>query len=150
MSIDDICNNKIILNNYVKDYIIRKESDNLYIFKTLTELNLFQKDLSNSELIECVYNHNKINCDTYKFLLTYLYKSIDSKKIIQNTILNNICNYNESKSDQFLKTLCSSINKLDERILLKEIINMSRVSKCSLELKIKLNNDEIYWFKIVS
>jgi hypothetical protein len=118
------------------------------IIPFIDEATLFQKNLRGSTITECKINN--INNDIYKYkkLLIYLYSSTDIEIILQNTILNISQQEIYDKGFQYYNQLGVSVQGADTRRTLKEIINIVKIKNYSMELKIKLKNDEIIRFII--
>ena len=118
------------------------------IIPFIDEATLFQKNLRGSTITECKINN--INNDIYKYkkLLIYLYSSTDIEIILQNTILNISQQEIYDKGFEYYNQLGVSVQGADARRTLKEIINIVKIKNYSMELKIKLKNDEIIRFII--
>jgi hypothetical protein len=117
------------------------------IISYISENDLFQKNLRNSKILECKINGNNINVNKYKKLLIHVYSDIDTNIIIQNTILNITTEKIWEKGFEYHDTLNISIQGADAKRTLKEIIKMISVKNHTMELKIKLNDDEIINYK---
>lgn len=118
------------------------------IIPFIDELTLFQKNLRRSTITDCKINNINYNIKKYKKLLIYLYSITDREIILQNTILNISQQEIYDKGFQYYNKLGVSIQGADARRTLKEIINIIKIKKYSMELKIKLYNDEIIHFII--
>ena len=119
------------------------------IIPFIDEATLFQKNLRGSTIVECkINNNNNNNIHKYKKLLIYLYSITDIKTILQNTILNISQEEKYEKGFEYYNQLGVSIQGADARRILKELINIIKIKNYSMELKIKLKNDDIIRFII--
>ncbi len=118
------------------------------IFPAIDEVKLFQKDLRGSVIIYCRINDIDIDARKYKKLLIYLYSNTDIATILQNTALNISRQERYDKGFEYYKQLGISIQGADARRTLREIINIIKIKKYSMGLKIKLKDDEIIHFII--
>jgi hypothetical protein len=118
------------------------------IIPRIDEAKLFQKDLKGSTITYCKINNVKHDIHKYKKLLIYLYSTTDIETILQNTNLNISQQELYDKGFEYYKQLGLSIQGTETRRTLKEIINIVKIKKNSMELKIKLKNDEIISFII--
>ena len=84
----------------------------------------------------------------YKKLLIRLYYNMNKQTILQNTILNISEEEINDKGFDYYESLDLYIQGSDARRTLKEIINIIKIKNSSMELKIRLKNDEIIRFKI--
>jgi len=112
----------------------------------IDERTLFQKDLRGSTLIYCKINNINNDIHKYKKLLIYLYSTTDKEIILQNTSLNISHQEIYVKGFEYYNQLGLSIQGSDARRTLQEIINIVKIKKNSMELKIKLKNDEVVCF----
>jgi hypothetical protein len=116
------------------------------IIPIINEVTLFQKNLRGSTIIECKINNISIDIHKYKKLLIYLYSTTNIEVILQNTILNISQLEIYDKGFEYYNELGISIQGADARRTLKEIINIIKIKNYSLDLKIKLkNNDNIHF-----
>jgi hypothetical protein len=122
------------------------------ICQFLDEKTLFQKKLEGSHIIECKINKINIGINKYNTLLKYLYSSTDLQTIQQNTSLNT--SYKEEDRNKrgytYYKRLGISIQGVNARRTLKEIINIVKIKNFHMELTIKLDNDEIIRFNVIN
>jgi hypothetical protein len=114
----------------------------------IDEPTLFQKNLRGSTITECKINNVKNDIHKYKKLLINLYSTTDIETILQNTILNISQEEIYDKGFEYYNQLGVSIQGADARRTLKEIINITKIKNYSMELKIKLKNDDIIRFII--
>jgi hypothetical protein len=118
------------------------------IIPFIDEATLFQNNLRGSTIVECKINNNNNNIHKYKKLLIYLYSITDIKTILQNTILNISQEEKYEKGFEYYNQLGVSIQCAEARRILKELINIIKIKNYSMELKIKLKNDDIIRFII--
>jgi len=114
----------------------------------IDEPTLFKKNLRGSTIVECKINNINIDIHKYKKLLIYVYSTTDIETIIQNTILKISRQEIYDKGFEYYKQLGISIQGADARRTIKEIINIIKIKNYTMELKIKLKNDEIIRFII--
>jgi hypothetical protein len=114
----------------------------------IDEAILFQKNLRGSTITECKINN--VNNDIHKYhkLLINLYSTIDIETILQNTTLHILQEEIHDRGFRYYTNLGVSIQGADARRTLKEIINIIKIKNYSMELKIKLKNDDIIRFII--
>jgi len=111
--------------------------------------SLFEKNLRNSNIIECKINNINTNQYKYKSLLLFLYKNINNRElIIQQTNLNIVPYEKHNSGFTYHREFNFSIQGADARSTLKEIINMVNIMNYSMELKIQLQDGEILHFNI--
>ena len=143
-------NNTIIVENI--DECTRQEIDGHLIINRIVryvnERQLFEKNLRGSIIEECKINKNKHDIKKYKKILTHIYSNTNTETIMQNTILNISQQEIYEKGFEYYPKLGMSIQGTDARRTLKEIINIIKIKNDSIELKIKLKNDEIIRFII--
>lgn len=120
--------------------------DNIDIY--ISEHKLFKQNLSKSKIIKCKINNEILDINYYNKLLLYLYYHIDKNTIIQNTTLNISKDKIHDKGFKYYKDLGISIQGAESRKTLKEIINVIKLNNFNIELKIKLENNEIINFKL--
>lgn len=143
--------NNIITIPNIQEFMQQIINGNLVltrIFPYIDEVTLFQQNLRKSNIIECKINNVNIDIKKYKKLLIYLYSTTDTEIILQNTILNISQEEIYDKGFEYYNQLSLSIQGADARRTLKEIINIIKIKNYSIELKIKLTNDEIIRFII--
>jgi hypothetical protein len=142
--------NTITIPN-IRDFRQQIIDENLVLTRInpfVDESALFQKNLRGSTITECKINNVKNGKKKYKQLLIDIYSITDIDTILQNAILNISQQEIYDKGFVYYKQLGLSIQGADARRILKEIINIIKIKKYSMELKIILNNDEIIRFII--
>jgi hypothetical protein len=136
-------NNTITIPN-IHEFTQQITNGDLVLTRTtqfVDETRLFQKDILGSIIIECKINNINYKLYKYKKILIHLYSTTDTETILQNTILNISQEKMYEKGFKFYTQLGVSIQGADARRTLKEIINISKIKKYSVELKIKLKNE---------
>ena len=85
--------------------------------------------------------------DYYRSILVDIYKSMPAQQILQNTKLNfKLSNENGKKGYKWCSDINMSFQYQNTKETLKEIINMIKVNKMSIQLSIKLETGEIIYF----
>lgn len=112
------------------------------------EYEIFKRNLYGSKILQCEINGKNINKNAYKALLLYLYFNTDKEIILKNTILNisqeEICD----KGFTYIKPLGLSIRFVNSYKILKEIINIVKITNKTMELKLCLKNNQSYQVKV--
>ena len=148
--------NTITIQN-IQEYTQQIINGNLVLTRIIPfvdEATLFQKNLRGSTILECKINNINNDNKKYKKLLMHLldfinlYSTTDMETILQNTILNISQQEIYDKGFKYYTNLGISIQGADARRTLNEIINIIKIKNYSMELKIKLKNDEVIRFII--
>ena len=142
--------NTITIQN-IQEYTQQIINGNLVLTRInqfIDEATLFKKDLLGSTITECKINNVNNDIKKYKKLLIYLYSTTNIETILQNTILNISQEEIYDKGFKYYNQLGLSIQGAETRRTLKEIINIIKIKNYSMELKIKLKNDEVVYFII--
>ena len=142
--------NTITIPN-IQEYTQQIINGNLVLTRIIPfvdEATLFQKNLRGSTILECKINNINNDIKKYKKLLINLYSTTDMETLLQNTILNISQQEIYDKGFEYYTNLGISIQGADARRTLKEIINIIKIKNYSIELKIKLKNDEVIRFII--
>ena len=116
---------------------------------TITETLLFEKCLRGSIILECKINNDildKKNYNKYKKILIYLYSKTDNQTIIDKTTLNISTDKLHSKGFEYYDILQLSIQGVESKRILKEIINFIKILNYKMEIKLKLKDDTIIKF----
>jgi hypothetical protein len=135
----------------IQEYTQQIINGNLVLTRIIPFVNegiLFTKNLRGSTIIECKINNNNNEIKKYKKLLIHLYSTTDIETILQNTTLNISQQEIYDRGFEYYNGLGISIQGADARRTLKEIINIVKIKNFSMELKIKLRNDEVIRFII--
>ena len=115
----------------------------------LTETLLFEKCLRGSIILECKINNDildKHNYNKYKKILLFLYSKTNRQTIIDKTTLNISTDKLHSKGFEYHDNLQLSIQGVESKRTLKEIINFIKILNYKMEIKIKLKDDKIIKF----
>lgn len=116
---------------------------------TITETLLFEKCLRCSSILECKINNDILDkkiYNKYKKILIYLYSKIDKQTIIDKTTLNISTDKLHSKGFEYYDILQLSIQGVESKRTLKEIINFIKILNYKMEIKIKLKDDTLIKF----
>ena len=140
--------NKITIHN-IDNYRLQFIDGNLIlerIIPFIDEETLLNKDLSYSNIRECKINGINNNSNRYNTLLLFLYSDMEKQSLLNHTILNIREEEINRRGFKYYENLGLSIQGADAKTTLKEIINISKIKNCEIELKIRLNNDEDIYF----
>ena len=135
----------------IEEYTQQIINNNLVLTRIepyISEIQFFQKNLKGSKILECKIMNEILDIKKYKKLLIRLYFNMNKQTILQNTILNISEEEINDKGFDYYESLDLYIQGSDARRTLKEIINIIKIKNSSMELKIRLKNDEIIRFKI--
>ena len=112
-----------------------------------TEELLLEKDIKNSSLSYCKLNDVVFKPKKWRLLVDKLYETInDNQFIIDNTTLKLLDETNKI-GYEIIKNKIRT-NNLDAKTSLIEIIKLCRLKDYKLEVKIKLQSNEIINFKL--
>lgn len=142
----------IITIQNIQEYTQQIINGNLVLTRIIPlvdEATLFQKNLLESNILECKINNEIIDIKKYKKLLINIYSTTEMKTILQNTILNISREEIHNKGFVYYTNLGISIQSADARRTLKEIINIIKIKNYSMELKIKLKNHEVICYNYI-
>ena len=120
----------------------------------MTENELLTDALRGSKVEECIIKKEEATISTrtnsdYKPILVDIWKSMPTQQIIKTTKFNiKLTNENGEKGYKWCKDIHMSVQNKDARYTLKEILNMVKVNKFTIELSIKLKTGRIVHFKI--
>ena len=114
----------------------------------LDEDALFTKDFRKSKIIECKINNINTFCNKYIKIVIYLYSFMNRESILQNTTLNILLEENYDNGFKYYPKLGLSIQGVESKRSLREIINIIKVQRYNINIKIQLQNDEIVCFII--
>ena len=128
------------------DNVLKLERIEKYISKE----ELLRKDLRHSSIIKCSINREVIFETRWRPFLVKIYRLInDTNSIYQNTTLNaKKENLDKIKGFHWYKDLGLSIQGVETKKTLIEIIKMSEISSYIIEMSIKLKNKDIIHFRI--
>ena len=116
----------------------------------ITENELMMQ-IKHSTIEECVIKKKEENISTnkmYRSVLVDIWKSMPTQKILQTTTFNFKLNKNGKKGYKWCNDIHMSFQDKDATGTLREILNMVKVNKLSIELSIKLETGRIVHFKI--
>jgi hypothetical protein len=146
----------IIIKN-INNYSLTFENNDLIIKKLLITIpnnyisydELFKKNLRNSKIIYVKIDNELIpNIVKYKKLIIYIYQNLDKQTIINNTILNVSINEINDKGYVYESDIGLSIQGVDSKKALKEIINQITKNNQIIEIKIKLKSEDEIVYKL--
>ena len=119
-------------------------------YMTENELNMAM--ITNSQIIECLIEKEDEIISTnnkYRAVLVDIWKSMPAQKILQTSTFNILLTKeNGAKGYKWCDDIHMSFQSKDARGTLKEIINMVKVNKLTIQLSIKLETGRIVHFKI--
>jgi len=118
------------------------------IIPFIDEATLFQRNLRGSTIIGCKFNGVQINMKKYMKLLLFIYSTIDKETILQHSVLNVTQAEIRVKGFRYYNQWGISVQNVESRRTLKEIINIVKIKSYQLELKIKLKTGEVVGFNI--
>ena len=117
---------------------------------TENELNMTQ--ITNSKIESCIIKKEGTNISTsksYRSVLVDVWKSMSPNKILQTTTFNfKLTKEIGKKGYRWCDDIRMSFQSKDAKGTLKEILNMVKVNKLTIDLSIKLETGRIVHFKI--
>lgn len=121
--------------------------------KYVTENELNMINIAKSKINKCLIKDKEdkiISTNTkYRSILTDIYKTMATQKILQATRFNfKLTNENGEKGYHWNDDIHMSFQNKNARETLKEIINMVKVNKLTIDISIKLETDSVVNFKI--
>lgn len=118
----------------------------------MTENEINMTDIKHSNIEECIIEKEGANISTnksYRSVLVNIWKLIPTQKILQNTTFNfKLTKETGKKGYYWCDDIHMSFQSKDTTGTLKEIVNMVKVNKLTIELSIKLETGRIVHFKI--
>ena len=142
-------NNTITIPN-IEEFIQQIINGNLVLTRIVPFIDeatlLFQKNLLGSTILECKINNVNNDIKKYKKLLIYVYSITNIEIILQNTQLNISREQLYEKGFEYYNQLGISIQGADAKRTLNEIIRFIKINQYSMELKIRLKNEEVVRF----
>jgi hypothetical protein len=115
----------------------------------VTEEEIFKKKLGYSTIEACKINNVVVKTKCYKGILDDdLYPTMTTETISQNTRLNILQEERHDKGFKYYRNLGLSIRCANTDKILKELTRIIKIKNYSMELKIKLANDEVILYKI--
>jgi hypothetical protein len=146
-------NDKPIIINNISSYTFQIIDNNIHltpINEYLKEIDVYKHDLKNSEIIEAKLNGETIRNPNYYKILKLIWKETAINIILQHTIFNFKLSIDDIKgSDNYIWNddikLAFQTRNLNHAF--KEMVNMCKINKYTIELKINLNNKIVILFK---
>jgi hypothetical protein len=139
------------IKNYIQE-VINGELILTPIKQYLTETELNDTHIKHSTILECLIKKKDEKISTkkkYRSILIDIWKTIPAQKILQTTTFNfKLTNENGKKGYKWCDDINMSFQNKDTRGTLKEILNMVKLNKLTINLSIKLETDRIIYFKI--
>ena len=121
------------LEKNIKTYLSKR-----FEYDVLSDLNNY--DFYHSKIQKCILNNKLIDIKNYKPLITKTYEIInDVNKIKKFTTINIVNEFREDKGFYYLDNFKISIQGVDSKKSLKEIINQCVNNNIFLELDVKLH-----------
>ena len=118
----------------------------------MTENELNMTEITHSTIEECIIKKEEENISTnttWRSVLIDIWKSMPTQKILQTTTFNfKLTKENGEKGYKWCDDIHMSFQNKDAKGTLKEIINMVKVNKLTINLSIKLETGRIVHFKI--
>ena len=118
----------------------------------LSEPELTSIGLENSTILSCSIKNEDETISTkvtYRSILIDIWKSMPTQKIFQNTAFNfKLSNENGLKGYNWSPEINMSFQNKDAKNTMKEIVNMVKLNKYTINICIKLESNKNVWFKI--
>ena len=118
----------------------------------ITESELSSIGLENSTILSCSIKNEDETISTkvtYRSILIEIWKSMPTQKIFQNTTFNfKLSNENGLKGYNWSPEINMSFQNKDSKNTMKEIINMAKLNKYTINICIKLESNKIIWLNI--
>jgi len=129
---------KLVLMNTSKHYI------------TENEINI--NEITDSIILKCIIKRENeiisINRTKYKKILIDIWKSMTMRQILKNSEFNFKLSYENNQKFSWCEDLNISFQNKDTKETFKEILNMVKINKLSINLSIKLKTNKIIHLKI--
>lgn len=146
-------NDKSIIINNISGYTFQIIDNRLHltpINEYLKEYEVYRHDLKKSEILEAKLNGEIIRNPNYYKILKMIWKETAVNIILQHTIFNFKLSIDDIKgNDNYIWNddikLAFQTRNLNQAF--KEIVNMCKINKFTIELKINLENKNIILFK---
>ena len=148
----DLILKKIIID--VNMYNIEKNNDEIILKKKKNiKINdieeLSEYDFKKSIILKCVINGEEVNKNKYKSILENIYNFIDNgTKIIKNTKLNIKTIEKQDEGFYYLKNLGISIQGVDSNKCILEIVNQCILNEIDINIEIKLQNNSFCYIDL--
>jgi hypothetical protein len=118
----------------------------------MTENELKMTQITRSTIKECIIKKEEATISTntsYRSVLVDIWKSMPTQQILQTTTFNfKLTNEIGEKGYKWCDDIRMSFQNKDAKGTLKEILNMVKVNKFTIELSIELETGRIVHFKI--
>jgi len=135
-------NGNMILNKKQKKFIDDFKKLNLNEKKNIDDFKKY--NFKKSNIIECNIDNKKIDLYKYKQIIKYLYEKINNIDLIKtNTLLNIKDGKFTNDGFNYFDKLGISVQGIDSNKAIKEILNISNICNIKLNIKIRLENNEI-------
>lgn len=139
------------IDNYISEVI-----DNVLILtpknKVINEEEIFNFNYTKSIILECILKDKEniiSNNKKYNSILIDIWSCMPTQKILQNTTYNfKLSNEKGLNGYIWNSKIGMSFQRKNSNGCLKEIINMVKFNNYKIEMKIKLENEKIIYFKI--
>jgi len=146
-------NDKSIIINNISGYTFQIIDNRLHltpINEYLKEYEVYRYDLKKSEILEAKLNGDIIRNPNYYKILKMIWKETAVNIILQHTIFNFKLSIDDIKgNDNYIWNddikLAFQTRNLNQAF--KEIVNMCKINKFTIELKINLENKNIILYK---
>ena len=138
------------IENYTQE-IINRELILTPKKQYMTDNELNMTPFAYSTIEECIIKKEEENISTntsYRSVLVDIWKSMPTQKILQTTTFNfKLTNETGEKGYKWCDDIHMSFQSKDATGTLKEIVNMVKVNKLTIELSIKLETGEMRHYK---
>lgn len=147
-------NDKNIIINNINSFNFQIINNNLHLTplnEYLKENEIYRYDLKKSEILEAKLNGDVITSPSYYKILKLIWKDIPVNIILQHTIFNFKLSIDSIKGDDsyiWNEDIKLAYQTRNLNNTFKEIVNMCKINKFNLELKIILKNKIIILFKV--
>ena len=146
-------NDKSIIINNISGYTFQIIDNNLHltpINEYLKENEVYRYDLKKSEILEAKLNGEIIRHPNYYKILKLIWKETAINIILQHTIFNFKLSIDDIKGDDnyiWNDDIKLAFQTRNLNHTFKEIANMCKINKFTIELKINLKNKNIILYK---
>jgi hypothetical protein len=146
-------NDKTIVINNISRYNFQIINNTLHLTplsEYLKDYEVYRYELKKSEILEARFNDEIIKSPSYYKILKLIWKEIPANIILQNTIFNFKLSMDSIKGDDsyvWNDDLKLAFQTRNINHAFKEIVNMCKINKFTIELKIKLKDNNIILYK---
>ena len=117
----------------------------------ITEDELNRSILNSSKILNCIVKNGEeiiSNKTKYRSILTDLWKSMPTQKILQTTTFNMKLTYEDGIDGyQWSPELKMSIQNKDAKYTMKEVLNMIKINDYSIQISIRLGTGQTINYK---